>query len=292
MSSLTISQKTSSVSFQEPFTVPFADGVGLKLYNDCRPSCLETALLQKGFVLTLDRQELIGEGVGFGLPVVKYMDKTYFSGSANVSIQKTVDSYCLTKTYVLDTISKKLWLDYQINDAFYSAWRKRFANLYLSHKELLPLFNRAMELRDTAKVKTEFLRVKPKGKVKVTFRIKPQTLEVDADFSSLNKQGCEELLILNEQGASFFKEYRDSSGLRLIGGDIGGWAPVKVNFASLVNSRVSFKLRKIGGAKLFRGWENTKNRFSWAGLSYSLQPDCETFHYTIELSSNKTLDQA
>jgi len=49
---------------------------------------METAPLHKGLVLVLDNNEVVEEGMGFGVPVVKYHDKTYFSSSADVSIQK------------------------------------------------------------------------------------------------------------------------------------------------------------------------------------------------------------
>jgi hypothetical protein len=69
---------------------------------------LETAALQKGFVLTIDDKEWIEEGLGYGISVVKYQDKTYFSSTAHIGIQKTMVGYLLKKNYVWIISPKKL----------------------------------------------------------------------------------------------------------------------------------------------------------------------------------------
>jgi hypothetical protein len=244
---------------------------------------METSALQKGLVLMLDNQELIEEGVGFGLPIAKYVDKTYFSSSAEISIEKTSSCCKLKKTYTLDLISKKLWQKQTIDDRIYSKWRKAFAKSYLSHKELSPLFNKIMELRAIAKIKTEFIKVKPRGKISVTYEIQPTTIKVNVDFEDLTLNNCQELLVLNEQGSTTFGEYFDANKLSLVGSKIGGWDAVAAKRASLfsTNNQVAFSLQGKSGATLFRGWEKTKSRFSWAGLSYSLQPKIGTFDYEI-----------
>ncbi len=247
---------------------------------------METASLQKGLVLTLDGEELIEEGLGFGAPVVKYRDKTYFSSSAEISIERTASTRRVSKTYVMDAVSrKKFWRATYIDDGVYSSIRKTFAKAYLSKKNLSPYFNAVMELRQLAKIKTEFLKVKPRGTVTVTYEVKPTQIEVSVDFSDLSLSRCDEILVLNEQGSSAFQKYVDANGLTLLGRDIGAWDAVAADWASLVNvkGQLSFSLRRMRGAKLFRGWERTKNRFSWAGLSYSLKPTCGTLNYTVEL---------
>jgi hypothetical protein len=105
-----------------------------------------------------DGEELIEEGVGFGVPVVKYRDKTYFSSTAKVATQISTSACSLRKTFVLDTVSrKKFWKASYIDDKIYSPVRKKFEKLYLGHKKLSPLFNNLMELRDIAKIETEFV---------------------------------------------------------------------------------------------------------------------------------------
>lgn len=247
---------------------------------------METANLQKGLVLVYGDKELIEEGLGFGVPVIKYQDKTYFSSSAQISIQQSdEETYLLRKSYLLDSVSKKLWRGSYIDDGFYSYCRKKFAKLYLSHKELAPLCNRMMEFREMAKIKTEFVRVPPRAEVTVNYLIQPATVNISVDFSNLALTGCEELLVINEQGSSTFDEYVDSGGLKLVGSRIGGWGNVTAKQAMLlsVKQHLSFSLRKTSEATLHRGWEKTKYRFSWAGLSYSLCPNHRTFTYAISI---------
>ena len=128
--------------------------------------------------------------------------------------------------------------------------------------------------------------MKPRGTVNVEYRVEEKNVAVSVDFSNLTLNACEELLVLNEQGASFFDTYKDVGGLNLVGGKIGGWHQVAAKQAFLGNNKIplSFRLSRINGAALFRGWEKTKNRFSWAGLSYSLLPNNGAFTYSIDIA--------
>ncbi len=240
-------------------------------------------------MLLLDGRELIEEGVGFGVPVVKYEDKTFFSSTADASIKKTGSDCILSKVYRLDTVSlKKFGGSSYIDDGFYSHLRKAFEKLYLKHQNLTPLFNKVMEVRVLANVKTEFMTVKPRGTVTVSYHCKPDALSIHADFSKIALKKCCEILVLNEQGSNIFQKYTDSSGLTLLGNKIGAWEKVKAKQASLQNAKgqVSFSLQNGAEAVLFRGWERTRKRFSWAGLSYSMRPNKGCFNYSISLKCN------
>jgi hypothetical protein len=78
LSQLQTSKNTNLLDSRETVTLQLTDRLSVRLYRDCRPSCLETGALQKGLVLLLDERELIEEGVGFGVPIVRYTDKTFF----------------------------------------------------------------------------------------------------------------------------------------------------------------------------------------------------------------------
>ena len=146
------------------------------------------------------------------------MIKLTFPAPQMCQSKKTNQSYIITKRFVLDAVSrKKFWRAAYIDDGVYSLVRKTFAKLYLKHKNISPLFNSIMELRNVAKIKTEFQKVKPSGSVTVTYEIQPENINVSADFSDLTLDGCEEVLVLNEQGANIFDKYVDSNGLKLVG---------------------------------------------------------------------------
>ena len=279
--------KLHSVNLQQPITLQLTDRLAVRIYEDCRPNCLETGALQKGLVLLFDGVELIEEGVGFGVPVVKYDDKTFFSSKATVSIQKNGSAYTLTKVFTLDTVSlKKFGQATYIDDSLYSPLRKTFQSLYLKHKKLTPLFNKVMELRDLAKIKTEFITVKPRGTVTINYHCHPAAIIIQADFSQVTLNRCREVLVLNEQGSNVFQKYVDTNGTTLFGNRIGAWETVTANQASLQNAKglISFSLQNKKSATLFRGWERTRKRFSWAGLSYSMPPNRGTFEYSIGLN--------
>jgi hypothetical protein len=284
---LLIGYSPNSIDSKGQVTLNLTDRLSVRLYKDCRPSCLETGTLQKGLVLLIDGRELIEEGVGFGVPVVKYEDKTFFSSTADVSVEKKGSTYTLTKVFRLDTVSlKKFGQVSYIDSNLYSALRKAFQVLYLKHKKLTPLFNKVMELRDAANIKTEFITVKPRGTISVTYYCQPTAIGIQADFSKLSLNKCKEVLMLNEQGSGIFEKYVDSEGLNLLGNGIGAWEAVIANRAYLqsASGNISFSLQKNGGSQLFRGWERTKKRFSWAGLSYSIRPNNRAFSYSIRVT--------
>lgn len=286
-SQLQTSTYANSMDSEETVTLQLTDRLSVRLYKDCRPNCLETAQLQKGLVLMLDGRELIEEGIGFGVPVVKYGDKTYFSSSAQVSTDKIGGTSLIKKVYLMDTISrKKFWRARYIDDNLYSKWRKIFEKSYLKHKQFTVIFNRIMELREIAKIKTEFVKVKPRGTIIVYYQFQPTNINVNVNFKDLTLHGCEELLVLNEQGSTFFAHYADTGGAQLLGSKIGAWDKVNAETATMQNDEVTFSLKNVYGGLLFRGWERTRKRFSWAGLSYSLSPNNGTFTYTINLNLN------
>jgi hypothetical protein len=268
-----------------PITVGVDGHVSCRLYRDTRPHFLEIAQLQKGLVLMTDGRELIEEGVGFGAPVVQYEDCTYFSSSAEVSVEKEGNHEVLVKSFVLDAVSRKRVGKAFLNDYFYDFIHRPFDAIYMHNKRLKPVFNKIVELVKVLGVNTEFVKVKPRGVITVRYTCLSGSVEVAVSLAQLNKFGCKEILILNEQGAAFFRKYADSDGLVLINGQVGVWELVKAEEASFsnANGKVAFSLRNVEGSVFFRGREKIQNRCSWVGLGYSLHPRLKFFRYVIKL---------
>ena len=271
-----------------PLTFHISDDLKARIYPDTRPHNLEITGLHKGLVLVYGGREIVGEGAGFGVPVVKFSDKTFFSGTAEVSVSPSSREgvQVVTKSFVLDTISKKRFRDGSyINDRLYHAVHRAFTRLYIPHKPLRPLFDKMMELRGAMGIQTEFVKTAPRGVVKVVYELHPNEIRVHVDLSSIDREKCEEIVILNEQGSPFFTRYDDSTGLKLSGREIGPWDEVHGGHASLSHDdrRLAFSLRRVSGASLYRGWEMVEGRLAWAGLNYVCSPGLSSFSYAIEI---------
>lgn len=118
------------------------------MYPDSRPHNFETAELQKGLVLAYKDRELVKEGMGFGVPVVRYHDKTLFSKSAEVFLGKSRKGLPIVKKFLMDSVSRKrLWSGPYINDGLYRVFDNAFSRIYRRNPGLRLGFYRLMELR-------------------------------------------------------------------------------------------------------------------------------------------------
>ncbi len=269
-----------------PFTFKIDRKIGFRLYPDNRPRNMEIAALQKGIVLLAGGLELIEEGAGFGTPIAIYTDTTLFSSTAEMYLERLDDDVAvLTKVFFLDTVSKKQIHSALIDDTLYSALHKAFEKAYLNNGILRPFFDLVMNLRKVMGVKTRFFKVAPRGKVALTYHCYHDHIKIHVDVSALDKAGCREILLLNEQGATIFDKHSDCNGRALSGRHIGAWARVHAEQATFSNAEgtLSFTMENRHGASLFRGWERVNERFSWAGMTYSLNPRLNEFDYSIRI---------
>jgi hypothetical protein len=271
-----------------PVTVALDGLLSCRLYEDTRPYCLEIAPLQKGLVLVFRGEELIEEGAGFGVPVAIYDDEAYFSSTAKCSVVNKERTQILVKSFVMDTVSRKRFgkAGY-INGNLYSRLHKTFHKVYARNSMITPLFTKLIELRDLIGMKTEFVKVPPRGVVAVKYTCNPNSIDVEASLGRLEKCNCKELVLLNEQGASFFRKYQDSNGLKLWDSSVGAWVSVDADEASLSNveGTLAFSVKKKRDAKLFRGREKIRSRYSWVGLGYRVHPEALTFTYNIRFAT-------
>jgi hypothetical protein len=272
---------------EELITLPLTEGLSVRLYPDSRPSNLEIGGLHKGLILIADGKELVEEGAGLGVPVAVYGDKTYFPGSSRVDVLHTYPP-TIRKTYELNMVSRKSIMDLKISDAVYRPFHAVFHAAYVSAPHLRPILNGVMRLREEAGIETSFEKGENRGSVPVTYMVSTNEIAVEVDLSNLRAEGLVEVAVLNEQGARF-SVYSDSDNVTLRGNRIGGWDIVSAGECTLSDpsSGASFTLSSIDGARLRRGREAVKNRFSWAGLNYSLCNDTKKFRYLIHVRSHR-----
>jgi len=209
--------------------------------------------------------------MGFGSPVAFYSEP-YFSRTAECAVNNDGGRLILRKTFLMDTVQcKKIWKGPLIRGKTYPYLDKAFVRAY-EHSGLRPALGMAMALSGALGFNTHFMKGELKGQIAIDYHLSPRSLRVEADFNGLEREGRRSVALLNEQGASFFSVYRDATGLSLRNKGIGGWTEVKAEEASLSSpdGAVGFSLRRIDGARLYRGLEMNK-RVSWSGLDYIVE---------------------
>jgi hypothetical protein len=125
--------------------------------------------------------------------------------------------------------------------------------------------------------------------VKLTYAIEGETgkVTVEIDTRGLPPE-ITGVALMNEQGAQLFDRYQDTSGVSLMGKQIGCWDEVTADeawFESSVHG-VTFRLGQVKGARLFRGRELVGSRLAWAGFGYSFPPSIKRFRYEIRIEKS------
>jgi hypothetical protein len=234
-------------------------------------------------ILVHREKELIGEGTGFAVPIVRYPNKTYFSGSSIVQVLKRGEETTVRKTFILDMVSREHVRRAQIDTEAVRKLRMHLEELYMRHRHwrLLPLAN----LSKNIGLQKSFVRMKPIGKVAIAYQINPPIIHVSADFNQLERGNIQKIFLLNEQGSRYFRKYSDSNGTILFDKQIGAWEKVESQWAcvSTQNGKVGFRLWKTEDATLIRGRELLRGTFDWVGLDYEVDLRKTEFEYDIEI---------
>jgi cellulose synthase/poly-beta-1,6-N-acetylglucosamine synthase-like glycosyltransferase len=79
---------------------------------ECAPGKGKTAPLARGVVLAVTGSHVVGEGMGFGVPIVRYPDGWVYSRTATTSAETTKDHTVWRRTYQMDEIGGDAARDY------------------------------------------------------------------------------------------------------------------------------------------------------------------------------------
>lgn len=251
--------------------------------------------IQKGPVLIYRNKDLSEEGVGFGVPVLKFGHEAIFPGSKRVTAEKNNDTVVIMIDYDLNLVERMaIRGNKKINSRAFYKIKEWFHGLYREHPGfrgvLMPAFDIVSRICGSIwGIETRFDKVVSAGSVCVTYTINPgeSTVSISVDMSRVKKNGCSEVIILNEQGATCFDRYRDSNGISLTEEAIGTWDETSADETSFVDSRdgIEFTLKGIRGSRMLRGREFTESRLAWSGLAYVLPPHAVHFEYGIHVGS-------
>lgn len=264
-------------------TVPISNSAAIRVYSEAKPHNLKIADLQKGLILVHNGTETVGEGTGFGLPVLIYSDETYFAATSKVHIAQRGNRWVIKKEFIMDRIARNAFRNVILENRKARDLIAFLARLYQVHPQL-----RFLTLKDMTRrvnISTTFLKAKPPGKVTVTYTIDERFVFVEADFSHVKKEKLEKIFILNEQGSRFYRKYLDSTGTQLTDDRIGAWDGINAEWACLMtlSGTLGFRVHKVEDAVLRRGREFLRDSLDWVGLDYEVSPGNAVFEYSIEI---------
>jgi hypothetical protein len=282
-----ISAKSENPHFftSTPYTYSISDSVALRIHSDTKPLNMKTASLQKGVILLYNGVEVVGEGTGFGVPIGKYSDETFFSGSSFLQVHKQENFVIIRKEFLMDLIARGKLRNLKLENMKLRRIIDSVSLLYQKHKHLAQFILLAKGLLFKFGVESTFVRTVPKGKVIATYTINHNRILVKLSFSELDRNNLQKVFVLNEQGAHFFRKYSDSEGLKLDDEEIGAWDGVTAQSAKISDKkdRIGFSLKNVDGTMLRRGREAVKGSLNWIGLDYELSPEDDQFEYEIEI---------
>lgn len=279
-------EKTS----QMDITFPLSSEVCLKIGQDSKNGdSYPTSRLQKGLVLIANGQELVEEGVGFGVPVLKFGVKTIFPGAIELAGLNGSQDQELTAVYRMNLEEKLIGQNLQsVQSRSLYRIKNHLADVYRHIPATRrPLTAMSNALRLGFGWRTTFEEAGCNYPVKVHYVVDRQAgiISVVVDTADLPQADITEVVVMNEQGARYFDTYSDSSGAFLQGEAIGSWDEVTAESASFVNPthRLAFTVPTIAGARLFRGRELIGSRLAWSGFGYSFPPTIERIGYQVRI---------
>ena len=266
-----------------PYTVPISDSTSIRVYSDTRPHNWKISDLQKGLLLVHGETETVGEGTGFGVPVLLYSDETCFSGTSTVEVVQQNDCAIIRKGFVMDRIARNSFRNVTLENRKARDLIAFLARLYQLYPRLRLL--KLKGLIGNIDVGSVFVKKEPVGKTVVTYVVNKRQISINANFKQLKTDGLERLFMLNEQGSRFYRKYSDSSGTELTDARIGAWDGIETDWAALttLHGELGFRLWTNEKSVLRRGREFLDNSLDWVGLDYEIHPGTNVFKYQIEI---------
>lgn len=265
------------------YTFPLSNSIMLRVYSSTRPHNQKIANLQKGLILVVKGAEIVGEGTGFGLPILEYSSDTVFSTSSTVDVSTHLGTRVITKQFSMDRVARNSFRNITLESHLARNFIGQFSSLYQNNPHFR--FLTIKHLTGKLGIGKTFLQTTSKGNITVIYSIDKAHVAVEADFTKVQRKGLQRIFMLNEQSAKLFRKYTDQKGAKLLDTAIGAWDMVDGEWACMktVGDELGFRLWKNEGSILRRGREYLKDSLDWVGLDYDVNPSCDAFKYTVEI---------
>lgn len=282
---IAIPERIANLPKLKQYSVYVSDSIALRVNLESEPHNAKIANLQKGIIFVYNKIDVVGEGTGFGVPVLKYAIETYFSSSSTLQIQKLKNHVFVRKEFIMDTVERTEFRNLSLKNRRIIKMFNAISNLYQKHKRIARGMLLLKPFFLKVGVKERFTKTKSRGKVVVNYKIFPTKLSIRMDYALVEKTNLQKIFALNEQSAQFFRIYSDSSGARLVDEEIGAWQKVTADSAKIVSDHdaAGFSLNQINGSIMRRGRELLVGSLNWIGLDYEISSLNDSFEYEIKL---------
>jgi hypothetical protein len=196
MAKTTAKSENSHYFASNHHTYSISDSVALRVHSDTKPQNLKIANLQK-MILLYNGAEVAGEGTGFGVPIGKYSDETFFSGSSVLQVHNKEKSFIIRKEFSNDLIARDKFRNLKLENKKLRRIIDSISLFYQKNKRLARFILIAKELLSKFGVETIFSRVNSIGKVIVTYTLDQNRILVKLNFNELDKNNLQKVFVLN-----------------------------------------------------------------------------------------------
>ncbi|MFW9850393.1 MAG: hypothetical protein ACFFF4_14770 [Candidatus Thorarchaeota archaeon] len=271
------------------------------VYEDTRPQHGLSSPLHKGLIPVKREGQisLAEEGLGFGLPILRYKRDFYFPGSGQSPVNGLIVNDSAWKCYKFNLIerSKKNQQDevgsfsWVIPRLYHRLYEFPFLRKFLT----LGRDKRQQVIKRNVEIQTTFHQVKSRGEActSYTFNKNRNKITLKVELKNMVMNGLQHIYIMNELGGVIFDTYYDSLGNHLEGANIGEWNIISAKWGVLYSEKLDlgFKVHVPSDTVAFRGREVIGNIICWSGIALRIQPDRPIVQYDIEFGNKKYLLQ-
>lgn len=226
--------------------------------------------------------EVVGEGMGFGVPIAICPDETFFPSQSTLHIHDHENATTVVrKEFDMDTVARNSLRNITLENQTARSLLRRLDEFYQKYKQLQSFALKRLSVK--INIETDFKKTDSAGKIAVDYTIGKDHVHIKADFGSLKNENVRKIVMLNEQGAQVFRKYADTDGAALVDRDFGAWSVVTARWACLtdIDGKFGFRLNRINGVPLHAGREFLQDILDWAGLDYEVDSKASGFEYDV-----------